>query len=85
MIVRVLALLIVQHEQSATGKNATCEKCNSRRMQNENIATCKSATWNSTIHKMSASRKKYNMRRLLHKKVQHENGSVNFEHRLKSK
>ena len=66
-------------------KIATCEKCNSWRMQNENIATCKSATWNSTIHKMSASRKKYNMRRLLHKKVQHENGSVNFEHRLKSK
>ena len=25
-------------------KIATCEECNRRRMQNENIATCKSAT-----------------------------------------
>ena len=45
-------------------------------MQNENIAACKSATWNSAIHKKSATRKKCNMRRLLPKKVQHENGAV---------
>ena len=45
-------------------------------MQNEKIAACKSATWNSAIHKKSATRKKCNMRRLLPKKVQHENGAV---------
>ena len=27
-------------------------------MQNENTAACKSATWNSAIHKKSATRKK---------------------------
>ena len=48
---------IVQQE-----KIATCEECNRRRMQNENIATCQSATWNSAIHKESAT----------WKKVQHE-------------
>ena len=32
-------------------------------MQNENIAACKSATWNSAIHKKSATRKKSNMKK----------------------
>ena len=33
-------------------------KRNRRRIQNENIATCKSATWNSAIHKKISTRKK---------------------------
>ena len=45
-------------------------------MQNEKIATCKSATWNSAIHKKSATRKKCKMKRLLHRKVKHGNGAV---------
>ena len=44
-------------------KSATCEECNRRRMQNENIVTCKSAILNRAILKKSATRKK----------VQHEN------------
>ena len=42
--------------------------CNRKRMQNKNIATCKSARWDSAIHKKSATRKKCKMKRLLHKK-----------------
>ena len=45
-------------------------------MQNEKIATCKSATWNSAIHKKSATRKKCKMKRLLHRKVKHRNGAI---------
>ena len=48
----ILPLATVQHEQSGTGKN-----CNRRRMQNEKIATSKNGTWNSAIHKKSATRK----------------------------
>ena len=33
----------VQHEQSAIEKSSICQECNRRRMQMENIATCKSA------------------------------------------
>ena len=54
MFVGVLTtpLEIVQHEQSAT-----CDECNRKRMQNGNIETCKSPTWNIAIHKKSATRK----------------------------
>ena len=52
------------------GKIAICEECKRRRVQNENIVTCKSATWNKAIHKKSASQKKCNMKTLLHKKLQ---------------
>ena len=45
-------------EKSATGKITTCEECNKRRMQNENTATCKRATWNRAIHKKSTTREK---------------------------
>ena len=45
-------------------------------MLNENISTCKIAIWNSAIHKKSATQKKCNMKRLLHKKVQHGNGAI---------
>ena len=33
----------VQHEKSAIEKSSICQECNRRRMQMENIATCKSA------------------------------------------
>ena len=39
-------------------KIATCEECNRRIMQNENITTCKSATWNRAIYKKNATQKK---------------------------
>ena len=45
-------------------------------MKNENIATCKSATWNIAIHKKVQHEKKSNTKRLLHKKVQHGNGAI---------
>ena len=45
-------------------------------MWKENIATCKSATWNKAIHKNSATQKECNKKILLHKKVQHGNGEV---------
>ena len=45
---------------------ATCADCNKRRMKNEIIAACKSATSNSAIHKRSPAQKK----------VQHENITI---------
>ena len=56
-------------------KNVTCEECNRRRMQNGNLATCKSATWNRAIPKRSATRKCI-VKRLLHRKMPHGNGTV---------
>ena len=56
-------------------KAPTCEECNKRWMQNENIGTCRSATWNRAIKKVQHE-KKCNMKRLLHEKVQHGNGAV---------
>ena len=74
------------NEKSATWEIATCENCNRRRMQNENIATCKNATWNRSIHKKSATRKsatlKYyytkncNMEIVQYKKVQHQRSAT---------
>ena len=43
-------------------------------MQNKNIATCKTATWNRAIKKVQHE-KKCNMKGLLHKKVEHGNGA----------
>ena len=39
-------------------KIAAYEECNRRRMLNENIATCKSVTWNRAIHKKCATQTK---------------------------
>ena len=60
MFVGILAttLEIVQHEQSTTQKIAICKECNRRKIQNENMGTWKSATWNRAIHKKSATQKK---------------------------
>ena len=66
---------------------APCKGYNRRRMQNENIATCKSATWNSAIHKNSATRKKVQHEKITiqksatwkwcsMKKVQHEKSAI---------
>ena len=37
-------------------------------MQNENVATCKSATWNSAIHIKSATRKKVHHEKIVTQK-----------------
>ena len=44
---------IVQQE-----KIASCEEGNRRKIWNENIVTCKSETWNSTMHKKGCNTKK---------------------------
>ena len=48
------------------------------RMRNENIAACKSATLNKAVHKECKTKKKCNMKILLHKKekVKHRNSAV---------
>ena len=69
MFVGVLTtpLEIVQHEQSLT-----CDECNRKRMQNENIETSKSPTWNIAIHKKSAARKDCYTKRCNMEMVQYE-------------
>ena len=62
----------VQQQKIST----TYEEGNRRRMLNENIATCKSPTGNVQYVKRVQHEKKCNMKRLLHRKVQHGNGAV---------
>ena len=50
-----VGLLTTPLETVQQEKIATCEECNRRRMQNENIATYKNATSNREIHKKSAT------------------------------
>ena len=54
----------------------TCKECKMRRMQNENIATCKISTWNMAIHKRVQYERKCNMKIFLHKEEQHGNGAI---------
>ena len=65
MFVGVLATPLerVQHECN----RKSCNMWNRRRLLNKNIATWKSATWNSAIHKKSTTRKMWYMKKLLHK------------------
>ena len=57
-------------------KITTCEERNRRRIQNDNTATCKNATWNSAKHKKSATRKEVLYEKITPQKVQHGNGAV---------
>ena len=89
MFVGVLAipLTIVQHEQSATGKDCNIRRVQQKKNANRKHCTSKSATWNSAIHKKSATRKKVQHEKITTqksaiwkkcsvKKVQHEKSAT---------